>query len=74
MLLVVKGGDGSVYEVTASWSKCRAWLSSFLVAPAPDLTLDKLKHFLVRNKYAALSNLIIRLDDLDLYGLQRVDE
>lgn len=74
MLLAVKGGDGSVYEGTASWSKCRAWLSGFLGAPAPNPTLDKLKQFLVRDKYATLSNLIIRRDDLDLYGLQRVDE
>lgn len=68
------GDNGSVYEGIALWSKYRAWLSSFLDAPASDQTLDHLKQFLVRNKYAALSNLLIRLDDLDVYGLQRVDQ
>ena len=74
MLLVAKGGDESVYEGTASWSKYRTWLGGFLVPPSPDQTLDSLKQFLVRNKYAALSNLIIRLDDLNINELQRVDQ
>lgn len=65
---------GSVYEGIASWSRCRTWLGSFLGASAPDQTLDNLKKSLERNKYAALSNLTIRHDDLNIYGLQRVDQ
>lgn len=63
----------SVYEGIASWSKYHSWLSSFLDTPAPEQILGDLKRILVRNQYAILSNLTIRLDHLDIYGFQRAD-
>lgn len=74
MLLTGRGSDESVYEGTASWQEYRTWLYIFLGVHAPDQTLDKLKQLLVRNKYAVLSSLIIRLNDMANCGLQRVDQ
>lgn len=74
MLLTDRGGNEFVYEGTASWREYRDWLGAFLGAHAPDQTLDKLKQLLVRNKYAALSSLIICLNDVANCGLQRVDQ
>jgi hypothetical protein len=73
MLLVASAGARAVYEGLGSWLTFSQWISKFLWKDIQDKRLNIASKILIREKYAAFTELRVPFCELESFGLHRVD-